>query len=255
MFWDPLTGRSYRLTESLCPLQQVFCIFNEDNIWANVQSRITGINVNTDLAKRAFWRPFFHAKHPKPTLASVQIEQLVYARNTVDEISELETMLKMRLTSSFEKERQRLRLFTKWNLYCSRTLKQMLRGVADDAAADPNAGFEAAWIDHTKADQLLGPLARLAETHRLMGVPINFAFTTYTDACERLHRTNMHSINEEHLMEFALAVHVVPYGNGIFSVWVYCATIDKLETSGLTTWQQSAAMSPRRTSGSRASAR
>ena len=42
--------------------------------------------------------------------------------------------------------------------------------------------------------------------------PIPIHISRYTDACERLHRTNMHSINEEHLMEFALAVHVV-YGN------------------------------------------
>lgn len=246
LYWDPLSGKPYKMSDTLCPLQQVFAIFNESNIWGNIQPRITGVNVKTDLNKKTFWKPFFSSDFPRPTLATVQIEQLNYFSNSADEIRELESTLEVRLKSSFEKLRQLLRLYTKWNLSCSRSLKLALQGIAAEeerssrshrnrrskANATPShridAGFEGAWVDYSKANVLLAPLDHIVDTHRLTGVPINFPFTTYTDACERLHRTNLHSINEEQLMEFAMAVHVVPYGNGIFSIWIYCATIDKL---------------------------
>lgn len=85
LFWDPMTGLAYPVQDTRCPLQNVDCIFNEHNIWANIQkannnprekSVAKASTTKYDVTKGG-WKPFFTKQFPRPELTSYQIEQLV----------------------------------------------------------------------------------------------------------------------------------------------------------------------------------
>jgi hypothetical protein len=59
--------------------------------------------------------------------------------------------------------------------------------------------------------------------YSLVGLPLNFPFTTYSDALARVYNTNIHTITEDNV-EFSIAVHVHPYPSDFFSIWMYIGT-------------------------------
>lgn len=60
----------------------------------------------------------------------------------------------------------------------------------------------------------------------ISGFPLNFSYTTTEDIIEAVRATNVWK-NFHPDVEFALAVHIHPYPNGILSVWVYIASLIK----------------------------
>jgi coiled-coil and C2 domain-containing protein 2A len=84
LYWDPMTGLAYPINDHRCPLLHVDCIFNEQNIWANIQ-KANNVPYQKSIAKASTtdfdlkkpgWKPFFTKHFPRPTLTSYQIEQL-----------------------------------------------------------------------------------------------------------------------------------------------------------------------------------
>lgn len=221
LLWDPMTGDHYSVKDTLCPLQHLDCIFNESNIWANTQDhggrddrgRGKMGSVSYDL-KKPGWKPFFKKSFPRPKLATYQIEQLSYIPTQISHCAELEQVLTTKMRTSFADWRPRH--FTKWSRSCTKLIRDLL------------PKFEEAWITSGAGqpkdrDEILEKLDTISKDHQLIGLPINFPFTTYSDALTRLFNTNMHIIKDDDI-EFVLAVYVHPYPNNVFAVWVYVAT-------------------------------
>ena len=59
---------------------------------------------------------------------------------------------------------------------------------------------------------------------QLSGFPINMSFTDMPPVSEAVFSTGVHSI-EDPDVEFALAVHIHPYPQGVFSLWIYVGTL------------------------------
>lgn len=57
-FFNPLTGMKYLPYDSHCPLKEVGCVFNDKNIWANVQQETNPSKINFNLKDASSWRPF-----------------------------------------------------------------------------------------------------------------------------------------------------------------------------------------------------
>ena len=58
----------------------------------------------------------------------------------------------------------------------------------------------------------------------MSGFPINMSFTDMPPVSEAVFSTGVHSI-EDPDVELALAVHIHPYPQGVFSLWIYVGTL------------------------------
>lgn len=59
---------------------------------------------------------------------------------------------------------------------------------------------------------------------QLSGFPINMSFTEVPPVSEAVFSTGVHTI-EDPDVEFALAVHIHPYPQGVLSLWIYVGTL------------------------------
>lgn len=96
--WDATSGQKYNINDSFCPLQKIYCLFNDQNvsntrvfsfyvdimrltfffqIWANIQPEEMPRRTRFDLTKRADWFPAFGKNFSAPS-GSVQPDTLEY---------------------------------------------------------------------------------------------------------------------------------------------------------------------------------
>jgi len=57
--WDPRTGRCYSTLDPACPMREVGTIFDNANIWANIQNTGNPSQLKWDLTSASLWKPFF----------------------------------------------------------------------------------------------------------------------------------------------------------------------------------------------------
>ena len=97
--WNAHTGEKFSVNDAYCPLQNIACLINSENvsictnnlvpvlqflqrllfcfqIWANVQQSGQPYRMSFDLTKAQLWRPFFTKKYPNPGLSSVQVRPI-----------------------------------------------------------------------------------------------------------------------------------------------------------------------------------
>ncbi|TNN24325.1 Coiled-coil and C2 domain-containing protein 2A [Liparis tanakae] len=83
---------------------------------------------------------------------------------------------------------------TRWNRYCTTTLKQFLPKLEQSGGRD------------------------------ISGFPLHLPFSEIRPIVEAVHSTGVHNAHASNV-EFALAVYVHPYPNNVLSVWVYLASL------------------------------
>lgn len=99
-------------TSNFCPLHSVGCIFNAENIWANVQPEDDPRLMSWDLTDTSRWKPFFTEKHSKSSFAAppadvdlqtLQRSQLAYFSTSeqyyIDRASRIERLIEQQIQS------------------------------------------------------------------------------------------------------------------------------------------------------------
>uniref|UniRef100_A0A8C0RT54 Coiled-coil and C2 domain containing 2B n=1 Tax=Canis lupus familiaris TaxID=9615 RepID=A0A8C0RT54_CANLF len=56
LLWNPLTGQCHKQFDPFCPLQSVDCLFDDGNVWFNIQQNNTPMAVHFDYLKESFWK-------------------------------------------------------------------------------------------------------------------------------------------------------------------------------------------------------
>ncbi|GCB67451.1 hypothetical protein scyTo_0008062, partial [Scyliorhinus torazame] len=209
VIWNSTTGQYYGQFDAFCPLQSVSCLVSADNVWFNMQKYDTVTRIHFDTSKSNFWKPFFSRSFPFPGLSSVQPEELVYRRTDKAAAVELQDKIEKILKEKIMEWRPRHP--TRWNRYCTSTLRQFLPKLELSNGAEVG-------IDHcAELQSLLGD-------YRISGFPINLSFSELRPIVEAVHSTGVHNTVIPHV-EFALAVYVHPYPNNVLSVWIYVASL------------------------------
>ncbi|XP_038647533.1 coiled-coil and C2 domain-containing protein 2A isoform X2 [Scyliorhinus canicula] len=209
VIWNSTTGQYYGQFDAFCPLQSVSCLVSADNVWFNMQKYDTVTRIHFDTSKSNFWKPFFSRSFPFPGLSSVQPEELVYRRTDKAAAVELQDKIEKILKEKVMEWRPRHP--TRWNRYCTSTLRQFLPKLELSYGAEVG-------IDHcAELQSLLGD-------YRISGFPINLSFSELRPIVEAVHSTGVHNTMIPHV-EFALAVYVHPYPNNVLSVWIYVASL------------------------------
>ncbi|XP_074490630.1 coiled-coil and C2 domain-containing protein 2A isoform X1 [Sebastes fasciatus] len=209
LIWNPSSAQFYGQYDTFCPLQTVGCLINADNVWFNIQEYKSPMTMNFDTSKAHLWKPFFSGSFAHPGLSSVQPEELIYRRTdkaaAVELQDRIENILKEKIMA------WRPRHPTRWNRYCTTTLKQFLPKLELSGGRDVAEGHR------HELQSLLGD-------HKISGFPLNMPFSEIRPIIEAVHSTGVHNVQASNV-EFALAVYVHSYPNNILSVWVYLASL------------------------------
>jgi len=207
----------YKSDDPACPLTSVGCVFDDQNVWANIQPFEKPDELSWDLDDPKCWRPFFGARgfDAPAVLQSVQDTQLRFKRTTDEYRSNVEREVEDRLQREFENLRGHR--VTDWNRSAGNKLKPLLKRYEEDASGVKSLSE----AEHNIA------LERIHQTYHLVGVPINETYTDVRPLIEKLRATNIH-LSDGPKMQFALAVYVHPYPNNVCSVWFYIASLEDL---------------------------
>nr|XP_020459011.1 coiled-coil and C2 domain-containing protein 2A [Monopterus albus] len=209
VIWNPSSGQYYGQYDTFCPLQTVGCLVNADNVWFNVQQYTSPMRMSFDTTKAKLWKPFFSRSFSHPGLSSVQPEELVYRHIDKAAAAELQDRIEKILKEKIMEWRPRQP--TRWNRYCTTTLKHFLPKLELSGGQDIAEGHR------HELQNLLGD-------NRISGFPLNLPFSEIRPIIEAVYSTGVHNIQASNA-EFALAVYVHPFPNNVLSVWVYLASL------------------------------
>ncbi|XP_041443995.1 coiled-coil and C2 domain-containing protein 2A isoform X2 [Xenopus laevis] len=209
IIWNPSTGSFYGQYDTFCPLQRVGCLINADNIWFNMQQYDAPMSISFDTSRTNMWKPFFSRSYPHPGLSSVQPEELIYQRVDKAAAAELQDRIEKILKEKIMEWRPRHP--TRWNRYCTSTLRHFL------PLLELNQGRDVEEDHRAELQRQLGD-------YRFSGFPIHMAFSEVRPLIEAVYSTGVQN-SEVPNVEFALAVYVHPYPKNIYSVWVYVASL------------------------------
>ncbi|XP_040413141.1 coiled-coil and C2 domain-containing protein 2A isoform X3 [Cygnus olor] len=209
VIWNPSTGCFYRQYDTFCPLQNVYCLISCDNIWFNIQEHDSPVRISFDISKPKLWKPFFSRSLPYPGLCSVQPEELVYQHSDKAAAVELQGRIEKILKEKIMEWRPRH--LTRWNRYCTSTLRNFLPLLEHNQGKDVEDDHQA-------------ELQKQLGDYRVSGFPIHMPFSEVRPLIEAVHSTGVHTIDVSNV-EFALAVYIHPYPQSVLSVWIYVASL------------------------------
>ncbi|XP_037386147.1 coiled-coil and C2 domain-containing protein 2A isoform X2 [Talpa occidentalis] len=209
LIWNPCSGHCYGQYDTFCPLKSVGCLIGPDNIWFNIQRYDSPLRISFDVTKPKLWKSFFSRNLPYPGLSSVQPEELIYQRTDKGAAAELQDRIEKILKEKIMDWRPRH--LTRWNRYCTSTLRHFL------------PLLEKSQGDEVEEDHRAELLRQLGD-YRFSGFPLHMPYSEMKPLIEAVYSTGVHSIDVPNV-EFALAVYVHPYPRNVLSVWIYVASL------------------------------
>uniref|UniRef100_A0A8C8X855 Coiled-coil and C2 domain containing 2B n=1 Tax=Panthera leo TaxID=9689 RepID=A0A8C8X855_PANLE len=73
LLWNPLTGQCHKQFDPFCPLQSVDCLFDDGNVWFNIQQNNTPMAVHFDYSKESFWKQLLPKDFQGTNAQSIQV--------------------------------------------------------------------------------------------------------------------------------------------------------------------------------------
>lgn len=128
---DPHSGKKCSSRNTFCPLTKVYCIVNNENVWANIQSENRVFMQNFDLSDTQAWRQLFNRSILAPQ-DLVHDLNLVYT-NSLD-CSNLKKMIEAKLMKKIACWRQPRK--TVWNMKLKESLVNILMELEEDQCFD-----------------------------------------------------------------------------------------------------------------------
>ncbi|KAM6220251.1 coiled-coil and C2 domain-containing protein 2A isoform 1-T1 [Rhynchocyon petersi] len=209
LIWNPCSGHFYGQYDAFCPLKSVGSLIGPDNIWFNIQRYDSPLRINFDVTKPKLWKSFFSRSLPYPGLSSVQPEELIYQRTDKAAAAELQDRIEKILKEKIMDWRPCH--LTRWNRYCTSTLRHFLPLLERSQGED---------VEDEHRAELLKQLG----DYRFSGFPLHMAYSEVKPLIEAVYSTGVHNIHVPNV-EFALAVYIHPYPKNVLSVWIYVASL------------------------------
>ncbi|XP_012493853.1 PREDICTED: coiled-coil and C2 domain-containing protein 2A [Propithecus coquereli] len=207
--WNPCSGHFYGQFDTFCPLKNVGCLIGPDNIWFNIQQYDSPLRINFDVTKPKLWKSFFSRSLPYPGLSSIQPEELIYQNTDKVAAAELQDRIEKILKEKIMDWRPRH--LTRWNRYCTSTLRHFLPLLESSQGED---------VEDEHRAELLKQLG----DYRFSGFPLHMPYSELKPLIDAVYSTGVHNIDVPNV-EFALAVYIHPYPKNVLSVWIYVASL------------------------------
>ncbi|KRX90274.1 Coiled-coil and C2 domain-containing protein 2A [Trichinella pseudospiralis] len=208
---NPTTGSIYDLNDQLCPLFDIACACNSDNIWANIQKPGPLFAMNFDFANASRWRSFWNKRMPARQLPSVQPETLEYTNPNQEVTIKLEARLRKAIADHLM--RQRPNELTRFNRFAGQTFRDCLLTMEKNLMQPFNA------VNETKSS-----LQTLLDAYKIFGFAINEPYISQQKLMKTISKTEICTMSGPD-MEFTMAVYVQGYSSNILSVWILLASL------------------------------
>ncbi|XP_012509935.1 PREDICTED: protein CC2D2B [Propithecus coquereli] len=209
LLWNPSTGQCHKQFDPFCPLQSVDCLFDDRNVWFNIQQNNMPMAVHFDYSKESFWKRLLPNNFQETKAQSIQPEEITYTDTNKSIVEDLKNRIERTLKCKMMGWRPQHP--TRWNRQCSSILRQILPklevGKGSFASYEKESEFE-----------------RLLQLYWVVGFPIQMPYTDLQSVIDAVYQTGIHS-SEFPQAEFALAVYIHSYPSNILSVWVYLASL------------------------------
>lgn len=218
--YDPMSGLSWHYKDRDCTLYSIGMIFNDDNIWANIQDDAKPYSIDWNIHNPKKWRPFFTIDFRKPQFNSPQQDALFYEPSNEAKAKKYERELLNRLKDSVETWREHQQ--TSWKRDFEEKIQYALELCERAAMTDPNTNFQ----------QVVNDFKINFANYTMNGGPFCLPYTS-ADEIEAELKTRKTWKTEASRVYFALGVLVVPYPNNLYAVWVMLATLQSTSVSEL----------------------
>ncbi|KAG7295909.1 hypothetical protein JYU34_020999 [Plutella xylostella] len=209
--YDAVKGERFEFRDVSCPLKSVDYVFDNENIWVNVQSAQDCESVTFEFSKSSDWSPVFDKN------IFIMKNPIVNDSNlykTPPNLEELRNALENKLKLKIQKWRSHTK--TIWNRYCSSLFREML----------PQWEYWA--LSPSEPRPPLGQRMRqLMVTYKVYGFPMNLPFVNTKAVVAAIKSTNVHVYDDPNA-EFGLAVEMYAYPNDVISVWVFLASVSRI---------------------------
>ncbi|XP_072827782.1 protein CC2D2B isoform X1 [Vicugna pacos] len=209
LLWNPLTGQCHKQFDPFCPLQSVDCLFDDENVWFNIQQNNTPMAVYFDYTKEGFWKQLLPKYYQGTKAQSIQPEEIIYSDTNRSMVEDLKNRIERTLKCKIMEWRPKQP--TRWNRQCTFILRQILPklelGTGSFVSSEEESEF-----------------GRLLKFYWVVGFPLQMPYTDVQSVIDAVYQTGIHS-SDFPQTEFALAVYIHPYPNNILSVWVYLASL------------------------------
>jgi coiled-coil and C2 domain-containing protein 2A len=221
LLWNAATGVSYNVSDPLCPLHEIGCVFDDTNVWANVQHEARPSKMNFDFNYGGDWRPLYRPGDRTPMdklmslkgkLESIQVANLEYLPIPESYTKRIETSLSIQIKKNFDEWRRKG--VTLWNSHVGGKLYELLQRLEIAKQNDEVMSMK----DHEEL------LQDTLASYVVVGFPLNYAYTDAKPIIDELYNTLVYE-NYEKDVQFALAVYAHPYVNNVVSVWVYVTSL------------------------------
>ncbi|XP_040847767.1 protein CC2D2B isoform X3 [Ochotona curzoniae] len=73
LLWNPSTGQCHKQFDPFCPLQSIDCLFDDKNVWFNIQQNNTPMAIHFDYSKESFWKQLIPKNFQGMKSPSIQI--------------------------------------------------------------------------------------------------------------------------------------------------------------------------------------
>ncbi|XP_032169055.1 protein CC2D2B isoform X4 [Mustela erminea] len=209
LLWNPLTGQCHKQFDPFCPLQSVDCLFDDGNVWFNIQQNNTPMAVHFDYSKESFWKQLLPKNFQGTKAHTIQPEEIIYCETNKSMIEDLKNRIERTLKCKMMEWRPKQP--TRWNRQCTYILQKILPklelSTGSFVSSEEESEFE-----------------RLLQFYLVTGFPIQMPYTDVQSIIDAVYQTGIHS-SEFPQTEFALAVYIHPYPNNVLSVWVYLVSL------------------------------
>ncbi|XP_045464797.1 coiled-coil and C2 domain-containing protein 2A isoform X2 [Harmonia axyridis] len=204
--FDVVSGEKISILDAYCPLQRVYCVVREQNIWANIQRNDNVASTRFDFSRKSDWLPLFNGDISAPT-NSVH-NKIVYM--TRQNAEELEVMLDRKIRKLIARSRPLNR--TIWNKRVSNVVKNNIH-LLDYVSM------------HGRTNQEISiELIRNISEYNVCGYILNVPYTNISTIIKKVKMYGVY-FQEGTDVEFSLAVQVEAQPAFIASVWIFLAVV------------------------------
>nr|XP_049707874.1 coiled-coil and C2 domain-containing protein 2A isoform X2 [Helicoverpa armigera] len=208
---DASSGERHELRDVGCPMKTVDYVFDNENIWVNVQASQDCENMGFDFTKSSEWQAVFD-KSVFVMKQPVVTDSTLYS--PPPSVEGLRVALENKIKMKVQKWRSHMK--TIWNRYCSTLLRDML------------LQWEY-WVFFPTGPKPVfsQKLKHLMVTFKIFGFPLNMSYVNTKSVISAVKSTGLH-LTDDPNVEFALGVEVCAYPNNVISVWVFLASISRM---------------------------
>lgn len=119
--YDVENAFKYSVHDNFCPLQKIYCLMNDENVWGNIQMEERAHMSRFDVTKSSEWMPLFNKQVSAPVITQ---QKLPISYIDAPSVKYLQEKIEKKIKQKIMKWRKHR--VTIWNHYVCSVLKQML---------------------------------------------------------------------------------------------------------------------------------